>query len=98
MLAIKLAQSGRRIKEESRPPNVVHIRDDKHDEEPKPSLDIKHSLPDVVPLPDARGDALLIHPQAFDGNQLVISLQEFGCHGRIRHEDAGRRAVSKDRA
>lgn len=50
---------------------------------PYPSLDIQQAVPDVVPPPFAGGDALLIHPQAFDSDELFVGGQEACLHWRI---------------
>lgn len=56
-------------------------RDGGQKREPDPGLQVGQAFPDMVPAPCARGDTLLVHTEALNGDQLLFLGQEASLHG-----------------
>jgi hypothetical protein len=63
------------------------LRDADDDHSPAVGLQVKKGLLEMVPSPFSGNYTHLVCSQTLNGNITLVSLQELGLHGRIRHED-----------
>lgn len=67
---------------------IWNLRYGEHETEPEPRLGIKHGFTDMVPFPDARANAHLVHAETLNGNDFFVFFEELCFHWRVGHEEA----------
>lgn len=60
---------------------LCNLRDREHEAEPEPRLWVEHGFADMVPFPDTRANAHLIHAETLNGNDFFVVFEELGLHG-----------------
>ena len=61
---------------------------------PYPRLEFKEDFLDMVPSPFLRGDAHLVGPETFGGDDFLAIREELGFYGRVGHEPEDKDGVS----